>query len=98
MREGYAIDMVIYTTKVLDENKKGQSPDIDYDLVIEENLVINPLVPHKDAITALVVIRDALQHYHGVTTDPEYKAIVLEAMSGFDEALKQLVIPNLKEM
>ena len=91
MKEGYTIDMVIYETKVTGKDKQG-SPVIDYDLVIEEGLVEDQLTSHKDAITKLVVIRDALEHYHGVTTNPEYQRIVLKAMSGFDDALKQLVI------
>ena len=91
MKEGNSVAICIYGTKVIGKDKHGADV-IDYDLVIHEALVQGELTSRKDAITALIVIHDALKHYEGVTTMPEYKRIVLEAMLGVDEALKQLVI------
>ena len=91
MKEGYMLDLVIYETKVVGKDKHGIDV-IDYDLVIEEDLAKDRMMSKKDAITSLVVIRDALEHYEGVLVNLEYKRIVLKAMSGVDEALKQLVI------
>ena len=90
MKEEYGSHLCIYSTKVIGEDKHG-APNIDYDLVSHEVLV-DDLASRKDAITALIVIRDALEHYEGVLVSLEYKRIVLKAMSGVDEALKQLVI------
>lgn len=91
MNEMNSVAICIYDTKLVGEDVHG-GPVIDYELVIHEALVQGELIPRKDAITKLVVIRDALEHYEGVTTNPEYKRIVLEAMSGVDDALRQLVI------
>ncbi len=91
MNETNSVSICIYDTKITGKDQHDR-PVIDYDLIIHDALVQGELIERKDAITALVVIRDALEHYHGVTTNPEYKRIVLEAMSGFDDAIRQLVI------
>ncbi len=91
MNETNSVAICIYDTKIIGTDKHG-GPVIDYDLIIHDALVQGELTSRKDTITALVVIRDALEHYHDVTTSEDYKRIVLEAMTGFDEALKQLVI------
>ena len=91
MNETNSVAICIYDTKTVGIDIHGADV-VDYELVIHEALVRGELTSRKDAIIALVVIRDALEHYEGVTTHPEYKRIVLEAMSGVDDALKQLVI------